>query len=66
MEPKLTTQSTDANIAMSLGIPAITLASGYGDRMHALDEWIDVDKDKSLKSAGMLMTTILATAGIRE
>jgi di/tripeptidase len=66
MEPKLTTQSTDANIAMSLGIPAITLASGYGDRMHALDEWIDVDKDKSLKSAGMLMTTILASAGIRE
>jgi di/tripeptidase len=66
MEPKLTTQSTDANIAMSLGIPAITLASGYGDRMHALDEWIDVDTDKSLKSAGMLMTTILATAGIRE
>jgi tripeptide aminopeptidase len=66
MEPKLTTQSTDANIAMSLGIPAITLASGYGDRMHALDEWIDVDKEKSLKSAGMLMTTILATAGIRE
>jgi acetylornithine deacetylase/succinyl-diaminopimelate desuccinylase-like protein len=66
MEPKLTTQSTDANITMSLGIPAITLASGYGDRMHALDEWIDVDKDKSLKSAGMLMTTILATAGIWE
>jgi acetylornithine deacetylase/succinyl-diaminopimelate desuccinylase-like protein len=66
MEPKLTTQSTDANIAMSLGIPAITLASGYGDRMHALDEWIDVDEDKSLKSAGMLITTILATAGIGE
>jgi tripeptide aminopeptidase len=66
MEPKLTTQSTDANVPMSLGIPAITLASGYGDRMHALDEWIDVDKDKSLKSAGMLMTTILAAAGLRE
>ncbi|MBV8848242.1 MAG: M20/M25/M40 family metallo-hydrolase [Methylobacteriaceae bacterium] len=66
MEPKLTTQSTDANIAMSLGIPAITLASGYGDRMHALDEWIDVDKEKSLHSAGLLMTTILAAAGLKQ
>ncbi len=65
-EPKLTTQSTDANIAMSLGIPAITLASGSGDRMHALDEWIDVDKEKSLHSAGLLLTTILAAAGLRQ
>jgi tripeptide aminopeptidase len=65
-EPKLTTQSTDANIAMSLGIPAITLASGSGDRMHALDEWIDVDKEKSLHSAGLLLTTILAAAELRE
>jgi tripeptide aminopeptidase len=66
MEPKLTTQSTDANIAMSLGIPAITLASGSGDRMHALDEWIDVETGKSLRSMGMLLTTLLASAGLRE
>jgi acetylornithine deacetylase/succinyl-diaminopimelate desuccinylase-like protein len=66
MEPKLTTQSTDANIAMSLGIPAITLASGSGDRMHALDEWIDVETGKSLPSMGMLLTTLLASAGLRE
>jgi acetylornithine deacetylase/succinyl-diaminopimelate desuccinylase-like protein len=66
MEPKLTTQSTDANIAMSLGIPAITLAAGSGDRMHALDEWIDVETGKSLRSMGMLLTTLLASAGLRE
>jgi hypothetical protein len=51
---------------MSLGIPAITLASGHGDRMHALDEWIDVETGKSLRSMGMLMTTLLASAGLRE
>jgi tripeptide aminopeptidase len=66
MEPKLTTQSTDANIAMSLGIPAITLASDSGDRMHALDEWIDVETGKSLRSMAMLLTTLLASAGLRE
>jgi tripeptide aminopeptidase len=66
MKPELDTASTDANIAMSLGIPAITIASGTGDRMHALDEWIDVDKDKSLPQICVALTTILATAGLRE
>jgi tripeptide aminopeptidase len=66
IKPELDTASTDANIAMSLGIPAITIASGTGDRMHALDEWIDVDKDKSLAQIGMTLTTILATAGLRD
>jgi tripeptide aminopeptidase len=66
MKPELDTGSTDANIAMSLGIPAITIASGTGSRVHALDEWIDVDKDKSLPQIGMALTTILATAGLRE
>jgi acetylornithine deacetylase/succinyl-diaminopimelate desuccinylase-like protein len=39
-EPNLTVSSTDANLPMSLNIPAITLgAGGTGDRMHTLDEW---------------------------
>jgi hypothetical protein len=42
------------------------LTSGYGDRMHALDEWIAVDKEKTLRSMGMLLTTLLASAGARE
>jgi hypothetical protein len=33
--------STDSNIPISLGIPAVTLDSGgTGGRAHALDEWI--------------------------
>ena len=66
VKPVLDTSSTDANIAMNLGIPAITIASGSGDRMHALDEWMDVSKDKSMKHIGMALTTVLAAAGMRD
>jgi hypothetical protein len=66
VKPVLDTSSTDANIAMNLGIPAITIASGSGDRMHALDEWMDVGKDKSMKHIGMALTTVLAAAGLRD
>jgi di/tripeptidase len=42
--------STDSNIPISLGIPAITIDSGgLGGRAHALDEWIDVEKSASLR-----------------
>ena len=66
VKPVLDTSSTDANIAMNLGIPAITIASGSGDRMHALDEWMDVGKDKSMKHIGLALTTVLAAAGLRD
>jgi tripeptide aminopeptidase len=39
-EPNLISSSTDANIPMSLGIPAITLgAGGSGGGIHTLEEW---------------------------
>jgi tripeptide aminopeptidase len=64
-KPELHSSSTDANIAMSLGIPAITIASGVGDRMHSLDEWLEVDEHTSMRQLGIALTTILSTAGIR-
>jgi acetylornithine deacetylase/succinyl-diaminopimelate desuccinylase-like protein len=64
-KPELNASSTDANIAMSLGIPAITIASGSGDRMHSLDEWLEVDKETSLRQLGIAMTTVLAAAGMQ-
>ena len=67
LEPELNTSSTDANLPMSLGIPAITIGSGgSGGRAHSLDEWIDVEKDASLK--GMLpgLTMLLATADLQR
>ena len=64
-EPELRTLSTDANIPMSLGVPAITIAAGVGDRAHSPDEWLDVDPEVSMRQLGMAMTTILAAAGLR-
>ena len=65
LKPELNASSTDSNIAMSLGLPAITIASGSGDRMHSLDEWLEVDKETSMRQLGIAMTTVLAAAGMR-
>jgi tripeptide aminopeptidase len=63
LTPNLTYSSTDSNIPMSLGIPAITIGSGgAGGRAHALDEWIDVDKDKSLPGMAVGLNILLAAA----
>jgi tripeptide aminopeptidase len=64
-KPELTMASGDANVPMSLGIPAITIASGIGGDTHSLDEWIDVRKDRSLRALGIAMTIVLAAAGMR-
>lgn len=66
LTPELQSSSTDANLPMSLGIPAITIGSGgSGGRSHSLDEWIDVEKGASLK--GMLpgLAMLLAAADLR-
>ncbi|CAN7644327.1 M20/M25/M40 family metallo-hydrolase [Bosea sp. LjRoot9] len=56
--------STDANIPMSLGIPAIKIGSGgTGGRAHSLGEWIDVEKIASVSGMTASLTTILAVAG---
>jgi acetylornithine deacetylase/succinyl-diaminopimelate desuccinylase-like protein len=64
MTPRTTFSSTDANIPMSLGIPAITLDSGgRGGRAHSLDEWIDVDKPASVAGIRCIVATLLTMAG---
>ena len=64
MTPRTTFSSTDANIPMSLGIPAITLDSGgRGGRAHSLDEWIDVDKPASVAGIRCIVATLLTVAG---
>jgi acetylornithine deacetylase/succinyl-diaminopimelate desuccinylase-like protein len=60
------TSSTDSNIPMSLGIPAITMSRvADGGRAHAPDEWIDTAKAPNVKLKRILLATILATAGLR-
>jgi acetylornithine deacetylase/succinyl-diaminopimelate desuccinylase-like protein len=57
--------STDANIPMSMGIPAIKIGSGgTGGREHSLDEWIDVEPDASLRGMEAGLAVLLAVAGV--
>lgn len=66
LTPQLGASSTDANLPMSLGIPAITIGSGgSGGRAHSLDEWIDVEKDASLKGMGVGLAILLTAAGTK-
>ncbi len=63
--PRHVYSSTDANIPMSLGIPAVKIGSGgTGGRGHSLGEWIDVEKENSVRGMAAGLTTILAVAGV--
>jgi acetylornithine deacetylase/succinyl-diaminopimelate desuccinylase-like protein len=61
--PRLDQSSTDSNLPISLGIPAITLgAGGSSGSSHSLDEWYDPrERDLGLKR-GLLV--ILGIVGI--
>jgi tripeptide aminopeptidase len=66
MQPTHSIGSTDANIPISLHIPAITIDSGgNGGRAHSLDEWIDVEKNASVKGIDLVMTTLVSLAGLQ-
>ena len=63
--PILGASSTDSNIPISLGIPAVTIGSGGdGGRAHAVDEWIDIAKPESLKGMAVGLSAVLAMAGV--
>jgi tripeptide aminopeptidase len=59
--------STDSNMPMNLGIPAITIGrSGpdKGGRAHSLDEWIDVEKEPMVKAISTSLSIVLAVTGM--
>ena len=61
----LSASSTDSNIPISLGIPAVTIGSGgTGGRAHSLDEWIDVAKPESVRGMSVGLAALLAMAGV--
>ena len=61
----LSISSTDANIAMSLGIPAITLdGGGIGRGAHSLDEWYD-DRTDGFKGPQWVMLVVLGLLGVK-
>lgn len=63
-EPAFGAQSTDANVPMSMGIPAVAINSGgRGGDAHAPSEWIDVAEPESSRGAAVVLATVLAAAG---
>jgi acetylornithine deacetylase/succinyl-diaminopimelate desuccinylase-like protein len=62
--PRLDRSSTDSNIAISLGIPAVTLgAGGNSGSSHTLEEWYDPrGREVGLRRALLLL---LGLAGIK-
>lgn len=62
--PRLDRSSTDSNVAISLGIPAITIgAGGSSGNSHTLDEWYDPrGRDLGLKRA---LLVLLGMIGIQ-
>jgi tripeptide aminopeptidase len=64
--PTYSVGSTDANLPISLGVPAITIDSGgSGGRAHALDEWVSIEKNSSVKGIHLVITTLLAVSGVQ-
>lgn len=63
IEPRLDQSSTDSNLPISLGIPAITLgAGGTSGSSHTLAEWFDpTNRDLGLKRA---LLVILGVVGL--
>ena len=64
-QSQLESSSTDANVPLSLGIPAIAIGSGgRGAGTHTLDEWFDpAGRELGLKR---LYLTIVALAGLES
>ena len=62
--PRAGASSTDANLPMSLGIPAVTIdGGGRGDGAHSLSEWFDTT-DSHVGTQWALLF-VLTLAGVR-
>jgi di/tripeptidase len=65
--PSFEAGSTDSNVPMSLGIPAVTLRSGFlAERIHSLEESLVLNRPETLKHMAVGLATVLALAGMSE
>lgn len=64
LKPAYNISSTDANLPMSLGIPAVTIGRGPGGRSHSLDEFTVVEPKADLQAAQVALAIILSVAGV--
>jgi acetylornithine deacetylase/succinyl-diaminopimelate desuccinylase-like protein len=64
--PSYGISSTDANVPMSMGIPAVTIGrGGPGGRSHSPDEWADVAPAANVKNVQVVLAILLSVAGGR-
>ena len=64
VSPKVSRGSTNSNIPISKGIPAVTIGrGGKAGNAHALNEWWYDDKE-SYKAIQLALLTLIAEAGI--
>jgi tripeptide aminopeptidase len=64
LTPLFNRSSTDANIPMSMGIPAVTIGrGGPGGRQHSPDEWTDINPRTNVRNAQVALAILLAAAG---
>lgn len=62
--PSFGTGSSDSNIPMSLGVPAVTLGSGFStERNHSLEEALLLDREETVKHMSIGLSTVIALAG---
>jgi len=57
------TGSTDANMAVTRGIPAVSVGRARGGDQHTLTEW--ADRDSALPATRMLLLLAVSLAGLR-
>jgi acetylornithine deacetylase/succinyl-diaminopimelate desuccinylase-like protein len=63
LTPSYGISSTDSNVPMNMGIPAVTIGRGAGGRAHSPDEWVDVAKPGAVQAVQVAMAIILFVAG---
>ncbi len=65
LTPRFVTGSTDANVPISMGIPAIAVGHGRGGRAHSPDEWVDASPAEYSRAAQVLLAIVAGAAGTR-
>ena len=67
IEPRIGFDSSDANVPISLGIPAITIGSGFrAFRYHSLDEFIVACRPDVLATMRASLTILIAAANLED
>ena len=66
LQPDYGIGSTDSNVPMNMGLPAITIGrGGPGGRSHSPDEWTDVVRPDVTRAVEVATAIILSIAGPR-